>query len=120
MALTKERKEEIVEAYPRGSPPNVAIWANYRGVKAQQFEPAQHAAIVNAEMMVVKNTLMRVASSSGPAYDDKMMEGSAVTFVATTSPPRRARVTNFARQRGVVPRWVVRRRQVIDAQVRNW
>ena len=63
MALTKERKEEIVEAYAeRLSRSNVAIWANYRGVKAQQFETLRNTLRPsNAEMMVVKNTLMRVA-----------------------------------------------------------
>jgi len=101
LALNKERKEEIVEAYAeRLSRSNVAIWANYRGVKAKQFENLRNTLRPsNAEMMVVKNTLMRVAlEQQNLPYDDKMMEGPCtVTFIYDDIPAATRTVANFAR-----------------------
>jgi len=101
LALNREKKEELVEAYAeRLSRSNVAIWANYRGVKAQQFETLRNTLRpINAETMVVKNTLMRVAlEQQDMPYDEQMMEGPcAVTFVYDDIASAARVVNNFAR-----------------------
>lgn len=102
MALTRERKEEVLDSYlDRLSRSQVVIWANYSGVKVEQFQALRRQLRqVDAEAVVVKNTLMRVAlERAGLPYDKEIMDGPcAVTFVHGDIAATTKAVTAFARE----------------------
>ena len=101
MALTRDKKQEIVANYSeRLDRAQVAIWANYRGVKVTQFQALRNALRQSdAEVLVVKNTLMRVAlEQHSLPYSKEIMDGPcAVTFVYDDIPAATRLVSNFAR-----------------------
>lgn len=101
MALTKEKKQSLVAEYSeRLDRADVAIWSNYRGVKVAQLESLRNSLRqTSAEVVIVKNTLMRVAlEEHGLPYDHDVMNGPcAVTFVYDDIAAATRVVNNFAR-----------------------
>ncbi len=126
MALNKEQKQEIVASYSeRLERAQVIVWSNYRGVKVPQFEGLRRALRQSdAEIMVVKNTLMRVAlEQHGLPYDKEIMDGPcAITFIYGDIPAATRLVSNFARDNEQLFQMVgglVGGKLASDAQVRE-
>ena len=102
MALTKKRKEELVDSYAeRLGRCEVTIWADYRGLKVENFQ-ALRAQLrrANAETMVVKNSLMRLALDRHELpIDEQFMEGpNAIVFVYDEIPSAARAAVDFARE----------------------
>jgi len=102
LALNKEQKEQIVASYlDRIDRAQVMVWAHYRGVKVPQFEALRHGLRqAGAEVMVVKNTLLRLAlEQRGLPYDKGIMDGPcAVTFIYGDIASAVRVVNSFARE----------------------
>jgi large subunit ribosomal protein L10 len=98
LALTRTQKEALLEEYTEKlDRSQVMIWSNYRGLKVHQVqELRRQLRQANAEAVVVKNTLMRVAlERAGLPYSDEIMDGPcAVTFVYDEIPAA-TRVVNI-------------------------
>ena len=101
MARTREKKEQLVNEYgERVARAQVMIWAQYRGIRASQMEQLRgRLRGIGAEMVVIKNTLMRVAlEQANLPRDSEVMGGPcAVTFAYDDIGAAARAVTDFAR-----------------------
>ncbi len=85
MALTREQKVELVQEYgERLGRTQAAIWARYGGIPVEQFTRLRRQAQeAGAEVVVVKNTLMRRAlEQKGLPYDEELMSGPCLVAFA--------------------------------------
>ncbi len=124
MALTLEQKQKILEGYAsRISRAQVMVWANYRGLTVAQISNLRKQLRgVDAEAMVVKNSLMRKALERAQLpYDHELMAGPCVvTFMYGDVAAATKAVTDFARlneavfqlKGGVIGRRVVKPEQI--------
>ena len=100
MALTRDRKGQIVEEYgKRLERASVVVWAGYKGLTASETQRLRRRLDgVNAEAMVVKNTLMGLAMKrAGLPVSDELMKGNnLVTFVYGDIAPAVKTVADFA------------------------
>jgi len=101
LARTREKKERLVNEYgERVARAQVMIWAQYRGIRVSQMEQLRgRLRGVGAEMVVIKNTLMRVAlEQANLPRDPEVMGGPcAVTFAYDDVGAAARAVTDFAR-----------------------
>jgi len=101
LALSRSEKERIVETYvDKLGRAEVLVWANFRGITVDQFQGIRRQLRqVNAEEVVVRNTLMRVAlERSDLPHSTEVMDGPcAVTFVYGDIAPAVKTVRDFAR-----------------------
>ncbi len=101
MALTRERKVELVQEYgDKLGRAQVAIWTHYSGISVEQItllrRQAQEA---GAELVVVKNTLIRRAlEENGKPYDPEVMTGPCLVAFAYDDIAQAAKViADYAR-----------------------
>ena len=101
MARTRESKEQLVHEYgERAARAQVMIWAQYRGIRVSQMEQLRgQLRGIGAEMVVIKNTLMRVAlEQANLPRDPQVMGGSCtVTFAYDDVGAAARAVADFAR-----------------------
>lgn len=101
MTLSRKKKEQLVREYgERLGRAQVAIWCNQRGLTvAQASELRRQLRAVDAEAVVIKNTLMRVAlEGANLPVDPETMGGPCmVAFVYGDIGPAAKAVTSFAR-----------------------
>jgi len=103
LAIPREIKSTILEGYQsKLSKAEVVVWAQYKGLTvAQTQDLRRRLRAVNAEAVVVKNSLMRIALESAQMdYDHDLMSGaSMVTFVNGEIPPAIKTLSDFSRER---------------------
>lgn len=101
MAITKERKNELVDQYVEWTNRSQAlIVTEYVGLTMKQIDDLRaKSREVGGEFHIVKNTLGRVAfKKAGLPVAEKMLEGStAVAFAFTDAPALAKTLTDFAR-----------------------
>jgi len=101
LALTREKKERLVREYgERLARAQVMVWAEYQGLTVPQMEELRgRLRSVGGEVVVVKNTLMRVALEQAKLPTDPEMMGGprTVTFVYADVGAATKVVTDFAR-----------------------
>lgn len=101
LALTREQKVRLVQEYgERLGRAQVSIWAHYGGIRVGQLtQLRRQAQEAGAEVVVVKNTLMRRAlEESGLPYDPAVMAGPCIVAFAYDDIAQAAKVmTDFAR-----------------------
>jgi len=101
LALTRERKQALLREYSdRIARAQVMIWADYRGLRVSQMEQLRgQLRPLGAELMVIKNTLMRLALEQVnlPTDPDVMGGPSAVAFAYDDVGAASKVVTDFAR-----------------------
>lgn len=101
MAISKQRKEEIVEHYIGWIKNSQAIiLTEYVGLNMKQLDELRgKVREAGGEFHVVKNTLGKVAFDQvGMAASEKMLQGSTAAAFAYKDPPALAKVlTEFAR-----------------------
>lgn len=104
MALSLETKKTLVEEYgQKMARAQVMIWAHYHKLSTPQINNLRRQLRANsAEVVVIKNTLMRRAlEQAGLPVDDTMMSGPCmVTFVYDQVAAATKAVTDFARLSG--------------------
>lgn len=86
MAITREKKEELVERY-RGAldSASAVVFTNYKGTKVAQLRSLRNKLKEhNATCIVVKNSLFKIAlGEKGFAQPDELLKGTnAVIFVS--------------------------------------
>jgi large subunit ribosomal protein L10 len=101
LALTREQKVQLVQEYgERLGRAQVSIWARYGGISvAQLTQLRRQVQAVGAEIVVVKNTLLRRAlEESGLPYDPEVMTGPCIVAFAYDDIAQATKVmTDFAR-----------------------
>lgn len=101
MALTREQKQKMLEGYAqRLSRAQVMIWANYAGLKVPQIaDLRQQLRASGTEVLVVKNTLMRMALEQAklPVSPELITGPCAVTFIYDNIATATKTVLDFAR-----------------------
>jgi len=104
LALSLETKRTVVEEYgEKMARAQVMIWAHYHKLSTPQTNNLRRQLRANsAEVVVVKNTLMRRAlEQAGLPVDDAMMSGPCmVTFIYDQVAAATKAVTDFARITG--------------------
>ena len=125
MARTREKKEGLIRKYAeRLARAQVMIWAEYRGLRVSQMEQLrEQLRPLGAEIVVIKNTLMRLAlDQANLPRDPQVMSGAcAVTFAYDDVTGASKAVTDFARANGpmfqvkggLVSRELVGREQIV-------
>ncbi len=102
MALSRSEKEQIIEVYTdKLGRAGVLVWANFQGVTVEQSQGIRaQLRQADAEQMVVKNTLMRVAlERAGLPHSPEVMDGPCVvTFSYGDVAPAVKALTDFARE----------------------
>ena len=100
MAFTREKKEALVREYAdRLARAQVMIWGEHRGVKVFQMEQLRRQLRpLGAEVVVIKNALMRLALDQADLPRDPEMMGGpcAVTFGYDDVGAASKAVTDFA------------------------
>lgn len=103
MALTREQKERIIQAYgERLGRSQVLIWSHYERVKFSEFEGLRATLRpLGAENVVVTNTLLRIAlEEAGWPVNPGFGDGSnMVTFVYGDIAAATKAVTDFTRDK---------------------
>jgi large subunit ribosomal protein L10 len=101
LALTRERKVELVQEYgDKLGRAQVAIWTHYRGISVEQMtQLRRQAQEAGAEVVVVKNTLIRRAlQENGRPYDPEVMTGPCLVAFAYEDISQAAKViADYAR-----------------------
>jgi len=101
LALTREQKERIVAGYgERLARSQVLIWSRFERVKFSEFEHLRSTLRgMDAEGLVVKNTLLRIAlEEAGWEMSEELAErANLVTFVYGDIAPVAKAVSDFAR-----------------------
>lgn len=101
MALTREKKESLVEEYGRRmARAQVMIWSRFGNLPTPVVNTLRNQLRgLNAEVMVVKNTLMeRALEQAGLPVERSLMEGPfMVTFVYDEIAPVAKALSDFAR-----------------------
>ena len=101
MALTRQQKEQLVEAYgERLGRSQVLIWSRYSGLAVDQFSELRgKLREAGAEAVVVKNSLMRIAlERANLPHEGTFIDGpSVVTFIYDDIAPAASAVVAFAR-----------------------
>jgi len=104
LARTHEKKEELIQKYgARLAGAQVMIWAQYRGIRVSQLEQLRRQLRpLGAQVMVIKNALMRLALDRADLpRDPEMMTGPcAVTFAYDNISTATKAVVDFARTSG--------------------
>ncbi|MFM8323020.1 MAG: 50S ribosomal protein L10 [Chloroflexota bacterium] len=101
MAITKERKEELVERYIEWANKSQAMFlTQYTGLSMKQLDDLRgKVRDAGGEFHVLKNTLGRVAfEKAGLPLTQEQLEGSTAVVFAFRSAPEMAKViTDYAR-----------------------
>ncbi|HEX7976852.1 MAG TPA: 50S ribosomal protein L10 [Anaerolineales bacterium] len=101
MAITKERKDELVSRYVEWVNQSKAlILTEYKGLTMKQIDDLRsRTREAGGEFHIVKNTLSRVAfESAGLTVPEKLLEGStAVAFAFKDAPALAKTMTDFAK-----------------------
>jgi len=101
LALTRGKKEELVREYgERLARAQVVVWTKFQGLTVPQMEELRgRLRSVGGEVIVVKNTLMRLALEQVKLpTDSEMMSGPcAVVFAYDDAGAATKAVTDFAR-----------------------
>jgi large subunit ribosomal protein L10 len=101
LALSRKKKEQLVQEYgERLARAQVAIWCNHHGLTvAQASDLRRQVRAADAESVVIKNTLMRMALERAKMPPDPEIMGGPcmVTFVYGEIAPAARAVTDFAR-----------------------
>jgi large subunit ribosomal protein L10 len=104
LALSLDTKKTVVEGYgDKMARAQVMIWSHYQKLSTPQTNNLRRQLRANsAEVVVIKNTLMRRAlEQAGLPVDDAMMSGPCmVTFVYDQVAVATKAVTDFARLSG--------------------
>ncbi len=108
MVRTREQKEQLVHEYgERLARAQLIIWAENRGIRVSEMEQLRgQLRGVGAEIVVIKNTLMRLAlEQTNLPRDSEVMGGPcAVTFAYDDVGAAARAVTDFARANPTVYR----------------
>ena len=86
MALSREKKEELLDQYQKElAGAEVLIWGHNLGLTVEDAQELRHGLReAGSKAMVVKNTLMRLAlEQSDLPWDPEMMEGANVVTFAS-------------------------------------
>lgn len=101
MAITKERKEALVQQYrEQVQQSGGIILADYRGLRVTQMEQLRRSLReVEGSVSVVKNRLLKLAlADMNLAVPDEMLEGpTVVAFCQEEVPPVAKAMTDFAK-----------------------
>lgn len=101
MVLTREQKQKMLDGYAqRLGRAQVIIWSNYKGLKmAQMNDLRQQLRASGSEVMVIKNTLMRMALERAklPVTPELTTGPCAVTFIYNDIAAATKTVMDFAR-----------------------
>lgn len=101
MAITKERKDELVTQYVDWvNQSKAVILTEYKGLTMKQIDELRsRAREAGGEFHIVKNTLGRVAfESAGLKVPEKLLEGStAMAFAFKDAPALAKTMTDFAK-----------------------
>jgi large subunit ribosomal protein L10 len=104
LALSRESKEAIVEDYgAKMARAQVMVWSHYRGIAAGQTSGLRRQLKANsAELVVVKNTLIRRAlvDANLPVDDGMMVGPCAVAFIYDDIATATKAVVDFSRASG--------------------
>ncbi len=101
MAITKKRKEQLVQQYgERLEQSQGIIFADYRGLRVADMERLRRSIReTGSNIHVVKNRLLKLAlAEAGLAVPNEWLEGStAIAFCYTEVPPVAKAVADFAK-----------------------
>lgn len=101
MAITRERKEELVEEYRQQLGRSQGfILTDYRGLRVPQLEQLRRSARdKGSAVQIVKNRLLKIAlEEAGLTVPDEWLVGpTAVAFCYDELPPAAQAVTDFAK-----------------------
>ncbi len=100
LALTRKRKEELVEQYAQHmAKAQVMIWSHFEGISVDEFDELRQAVRESgADTMVVKNRLTEIALEQvGLPIDEMMLTGPRlVTFIYDDIAPAAKALADFA------------------------
>jgi large subunit ribosomal protein L10 len=101
LAISKERKDELVKQYAEWAKASRAmIIADYRGLSVKEMQNLRHEVReAGGEFHVVKNTLSKLAlESAGLPLDDQVFEGTtAIGFAFEDAPGLAKAITDFSK-----------------------